>query len=352
MTKEDSKKRAEWVKESHSLSVRAKALEHDCIQYKIRFSEECNKRTRSRSDDPISYQEELWILIRSLKKNCEDALRVLSIANSQNEVSNQIDVQKEKCLKHTTVYEKVLQTITDRLHKDSITNEKDLIFHEKILRSNQAKIELWETKDIAEKSAKTYAASAQKKAQMRKEENAKPCDVIAEINAEIMKDKGPYGNFHPDEHRAFMKVWEKINGEYVKIVESVRKYSPEQLQFRTSEELEEHSEWYLRHMERMQRRHQCIESWKQGKIRDETNQQKERRKVNELQIKRKCVQDGKKELELQEKKKAMVTAWRREKEEKEREEREVCQRVLSENTELNKLKVRCDKEKKKFACLI
>lgn len=251
-----------------------------------------------------------------------------------------MDIQKKKCQKYTSAYEEVLRTITDRLHKDFISYEKDFIFYENVLKNNQAKIKLWETKGFTEIPEKSSKKSMQKKANLKKDQNAKPCDVIADINAEIMKDKGPYGDFYPEEHTAFVKVWVKINGNKDRIVQSIRKYAPEQLKFRTSEELVEHSEWYLRHKERLKRKKLCIASWKQQKNTEEANQQEEERKSNENKVKIKSMKEKEKVQKEQEKKKEIVKAWRREKEKKDLLEHEESQRILRENKTLNKWKVR------------
>jgi len=132
-------------------------------------------------------------------------------------------------------------------------------------------------------------------------------DKMARIDRDIARDGGNCGNWDPEEHGAFVKMWTKCRGRYEDLPSLIRNektavttttvtdergrygYRSKEpskrmimLASKSDEEILEHVAWYLCFLKRLEKKRACVKEWKD----DRTKRSEEKRAVAEVQVRR------------------------------------------------------------------
>ena len=338
-SKEHKKERTIWLMEANKFSIRVKALEQECDKLKSRLYTENapnqNRKVRS-TCDAQDYLHEIRSSLKNLKKYCNIALEVLFSIEKKNENKyngNNADrlwtnAGRRKCKKCTDLYEKELTALTVRMNEESHSMEKDYVFYDNDVQHFLTKIETW--KKSFSSNSNNHDIPICKKKLTKQTPKEDPSEIVAQIDEEIAQDGGKNGKFHPDEHIAFVKVWKRMNGDCKNILQATRKYASMELKLRADEEIIEHVNWYSKYLKRIEKKRQCINTWKERKNKEMHSDRKyEKTMYDEHSMKKVGVDKQRKEDNC--KNKVLVAAWKKQKEEKEREQKQVEERLLKES---------------------
>lgn len=382
-----------WLRELKSLSMRCKTIENECKPYQSKFSfssiitttahNNNSKRkvgqTKGTNSNSTSMSNKLTYRDRldSLKNKCIEIKKILVTSNkflTRQETKGQVmnDKNAKMLLKYKTkfqqkasLYKKDVHAFHDKLKEDWIILEKEFTTLDHTVEAFSEKIVLWEevearadeaigycSEDEMEKDIDQVCPTRKREAEMLNGciDYTHSCPekyMVAKIDAEIAQDGGIFGNWKPDEHAAFLKLWSYFHGNYELMISSIYPTSDNntnsndviiprnnhdnfmdasaQLKLKKKEDILHHIDWYLRHNQRMIDKKKYVADWKQ-KRKDERTQKKESQ-VNEHDNNDTSTPSSSSKVQQNQdqerigRKKAQIMAWRRKKKEREDEKR-------------------------------
>ena len=351
-----------WLIKQTNLSLRAKVLEQECYQCNLKYCSIDNISIRHKKKeifDIQNYQNELYADLSLLQKYCRYALDALALIEKDNPLENSNKdvkskhstkaVEQKKCKKFTQMYERNFNLLSNRLNKDSIDLENQYLLLENMLQNSHSKIASWEMNTLKQhqhhqEKEKQYKNQQQIKNETHTDESISPTtnnmkkfsNIVAKIDSDIQKDGGNTGKFLPNEHTVFLKIWKKGNENQQNIVQIARKYAPIELKLRTDNEIIDHAAWYLRYLDKIEKKRQCLKDWRANNERLSTSDAFKSNSKADLKESPRLHQ---KKAEANIKKKKIVEAWKEENSKKKRQRQDEAERVQKERNKLDKMAV-------------